>query len=107
MVSLDFGSPDIAVPDSAVRHRVARNRIDFMWADKVGLVLLAVGVAVIGCLWVIAAIAAGTAGANHLARCEIALGLETDFVVAAVFWAALVTIDFALGGPKRRARQYR
>jgi hypothetical protein len=99
MVSLDFGGVDIAG-----RRRLAGRSIHFIWADKVGLVLAAAGLAVIAYLWAVAAIAVGVTGANNLARHEIALGLEIDFLVASLFWVAMTAVDFAIGGPRRRRR---
>jgi len=99
MVSLDLGGADIAG-----RRRIARKSIGFIWADKIGLVLMAAGLTVIAYLWFVAAIAVGVTGANNLARHEIALGLEIDFLVASFFWVALTAIDFAIGGPRRRRR---
>lgn len=79
--------------------------IDLIWADKVGLYLAALGLAVIGYLWTLAAIGAGVNGANHLLQHEIRPALACDFALAASIWLVFRAADWAFGGPRRRARR--
>lgn len=79
--------------------------VDFMWADKTGLLIGASGLAILAYLWALAALATGVSGANHLMQHEIALGLECDFAIASSVWFFLRTVDMATGGPRRRARR--
>ena len=81
--------------------------IDLIWADKVGIYLAALGLFVIAYIWTLAAIAAGMNGANYLLQHEIRPALVCDFVLAASIWLCFRAVDWAAGGPRRRARRIR
>jgi hypothetical protein len=76
----------------------APNNLRLIWADKIVLTLavLILIVAVFG--WVLFAIAAGTAGANHVLA-SVGLG-GTLGIIAVLFavWATFRATDFAAGG---------
>jgi hypothetical protein len=75
-----------------------RHHLRLIWADKIALTL-AVLIAVLAAFgWALMALAAGAAGANHVAA-SIGFGgaLEIGAVVLAL-WATLRAADFAFGG---------
>jgi hypothetical protein len=79
--------------------------IEIIWADKVGLYLAALGLAVIGYIWTLAAIAAGMKGANYLMQHEIRPAVLGDVALAGSIWLFFRATDWAIGGPRRRARR--
>jgi hypothetical protein len=84
---------------------VARaSTVDFIWADRIGVLVGAGGIVILAYLWALAAIAAGVPGANHLLQHEIGPGLECDFAAASSVWLFLRMIDLAARGPAQRAR---
>ena len=86
--------------------RAARTiTVDLIWADKVGLYLAGMGLGVIAWLWILAAIATGMNGANHLMEHEIRQALAVDMAVAASIWLVFRTADWLVGGPRRRAKR--
>ena len=85
--------------------RAARTvAIDLIWADKVGIYLAALGLVFIAYIWSMAAMAAGVSGANHILQDEIGDALACDLAIAASFWLFFRAADWAVGGPRRRAR---
>ncbi len=85
---------------SGVEIRTGRGR--FIWADKAALAA-AVGILLIlALIWVLALIAAGTAGAIHVLGGIGVWGVELDLLIAGSLWAFLRAIDFAIHGPTYR-----
>jgi hypothetical protein len=75
-----------------------RNKLRLIWADKIALSLTILIVAIPAFGWVLVAIAAGPAGANHVIE---SIGMDGALeVMGAVLtvWAALRGVDFAAGG---------
>ena len=79
--------------------------IHLIWADKVGIYMATLGLVFIAYIWSMAAMAAGVSGANHIMQHEIRDALACDLAIAATFWAFFRAADWAVGGPRRRARR--
>ena len=76
-----------------------------IFADKVAIAMLLAGLAVLVYLWTLAAIAAGTLGADHLlANGMGGFGLRCEIALAAPAWLALRGVDLAKGGPWKRRK---
>ena len=76
----------------------APNKLRLIWADKIALTLAAVIVSMAASAWILVAIAAGFAGANHvLASFGTGYALEVVALVLAV-WASFRAVDFAFRG---------
>jgi hypothetical protein len=103
---MEILTSDIQETGVVERPRAARAAtVDFIWADKAGILIGASGCAIMAYLWALAVIAAGLHGANHLFQHEIGPGLECDFAAASSMWVFLRMVDLASGGPRRRARR--
>lgn len=90
----------VAAEDRGVAVRYSRKHLHFIWADRavLWLAMLFVALAVIG--WILVALAAGPAGANHVVA---SLGLNaTPVIVLASVWATLRAIDFIAKGSTYR-----
>jgi hypothetical protein len=86
--------------------RAARTAsLNLIWADKVGIYMAALGLVFMAYLWSMAAMAAGVSGANHIMQHEIRDALACDLAIAASFWLFFRAADWAVGGPRRRARR--
>ena len=75
-----------------------RDKLRLIWADKIALSLTILIVAIPAFGWVLVAIAAGPAGANHVVE---SIGMDGALeVIGAVLavWATLRALDFAAGG---------
>jgi hypothetical protein len=80
----------------------ATRRLRFIWADKLTL-FVALSALFLGTfLWLLALIAAGTAGAAHLVACVGTANVMKVGAAMAALWVALRAIDFAAGGSTRK-----
>jgi len=76
-----------------------------IFADKVAIALLLAGLAILVYVWTLAAIAAGTLGADHLlANGMGGFGLRCEIALVAPAWLALRGIDLVKGGPWKRRK---
>jgi len=75
-----------------------RQHLHFIWADKIALGAVVLALFLTGMLWLLAALAAGPAGANHVLG-SISQSVALDgFIAVAVLWVALRAIDYLRGG---------
>jgi len=76
--------------------RSVQNRLHLIWADKIVLWLVILGIAALAICWCLVAVAAGVQGANHVA---LSFGWDPDIAVALLtLWAVLRALDFVAGG---------
>ncbi|HXL99179.1 MAG TPA: hypothetical protein VN932_04555 [Rhizomicrobium sp.] len=80
----------------------ATRRLRFIWADKLVLFVALSALALATFLWVLALIAAGTAGAAHLVACVGTANVVNAGAAMVALWVALRAIDFAAGGSTRK-----
>jgi len=76
--------------------RSAQSRLHLIWADKIVLWLVFLGIVALAICWCLVAVAAGVQGANHVA---LRLGWDPDIAIALLtLWAVLRAVDFVAGG---------
>ncbi|HEY4124793.1 MAG TPA: hypothetical protein VGM36_09280 [Rhizomicrobium sp.] len=76
--------------------RSAQSRLHLIWADKIVLWLVILGIATLAICWCLVAVAAGVDGANHVA---LSFGWDPNIGIALLaLWAALRALDFIAGG---------
>ncbi|MBS0274974.1 MAG: hypothetical protein JSR55_11375 [Proteobacteria bacterium] len=73
-----------------------QQRLHLIWADKIVLWLVFLGIAALVICWCLVAVAAGVEGANHVA---LRLGWDPDIAIALLaLWGVLRALDFVARG---------
>jgi hypothetical protein len=75
-----------------------REHLHLIWADKIVLGIALVMAALAGVLWLLVALAAGLAGANHVIASFGTTVFQEAVLGFVAVWLALRAIDFAAGG---------
>jgi len=76
--------------------RSVQSRLHLIWADKLVLWLVILGIAALAICWCLVAVAAGVDGANHVA---LSFGWDPNIAIALLtLWAVLRALDFVAGG---------
>lgn len=84
------------------RSRSPGSRVRVIWAEKTAFALFLAEVGVVASLWLIALLAAGRAGADHVFASIGVWRVEQGFLAILALWISFRLADFIAGGSTYR-----